>query len=68
MGQPYLINPSDQSGITMNENQKKVSDDYRSNWDAIFKKEVQPEPSQPIRSTSEGSGDEMGKDEVGAGL
>ena len=52
----------------MNENQKKVSDDYRSNWDAIFKKAVQPESTQPIRSTSEGSGDEMGKDEVGAGV
>jgi hypothetical protein len=52
----------------MNENQKKVSDDYRSNWDAIFKKAVQPETPQLIRPTSEGSGDEMGKDEVGAGV
>ncbi len=52
----------------MNENQKKVSDDYRTNWDAIFKKEVQPEPTQPIRSTGEGSGDEMGEDEMGAGV
>jgi hypothetical protein len=52
----------------MNENQKKVSDDYRTNWDAIFKKEVQPEPSQPIRSTSEGGGNEMGEDEMGIGV
>ena len=52
----------------MNENQKKVSDDYRTNWDAIFKKAVQPEPSQPVRSTGKGSGDKMGEDEVGAGV
>ena len=41
---------------------------FNSNWDAIFKKAVQPEPSQPVRSPSEGSGDEMGEDEVGAGV
>jgi hypothetical protein len=52
----------------MNENQKKVSDDYRTNWDAIFKKAIQSETPQPIRSTSEESGDEMGKDEVGTGV
>jgi hypothetical protein len=52
----------------MNENQKKVSDEYRSNWDAIFKKAVQSEAPQSVRPASEGSGDEMGKDEVGTGV
>jgi hypothetical protein len=52
----------------MNENQKKVSDEYRSNWDAIFKKAVQSETPQSVRPASEGSGDEMGKDEVGTGM
>jgi hypothetical protein len=52
----------------MNENQKKVSDDYRTNWDAIFKKAIQPETPQPIRSPSEGCSNEMGEGKVGIGV
>ena len=31
----------------MNENQKKVTEKYRSNWDEIFKKNKPVEPEPP---------------------
>lgn len=38
---------------------------YTENWDAIFKKKVQPDPARQIRSTSEEGCNRLDTDEVG---
>lgn len=52
----------------MNERQKDTTEAYLNNYDAIFKKKVQPESTRQVRSSSEEGGNGLGEDEVGSEL
>jgi hypothetical protein len=52
----------------MNERQKDTTEAYLTNYDAIFKKKIQSEPTRPVRSTSEESSQRVDEDEVGTEL
>jgi hypothetical protein len=49
----------------MNERQKDTTEAYLNNYDAIFKKKIQPEPTRPVRPTSEESSNGLDEDEMG---
>jgi hypothetical protein len=42
-------------GEEMNENQKKTTEEYRSNWDNIFKKKQDDKPKEPTEKPSPGN-------------
>ena len=46
-------------GEEMNENQKKTTEEYRSNWDNIFKKKEKNEQSSPPPPTKDNNGSNL---------
>jgi glucan phosphoethanolaminetransferase (alkaline phosphatase superfamily) len=52
---PFMGWVNDIEGEEMNENQKKTTEQYRSNWDNIFKKKQDDKPKEQETKPSPGN-------------